>query len=391
MIKRVFVILFFCAVTAFPAWGANAGAPADPAWNRIVSADLKDKPLADAVSVLFSGTDWKCELTPVAESLRVTAVLKNVSTWVALQEVLRAAGARSAVRDKTVYIYTGDLPLETPDILFLERNLARLQEDLGEKMKTMAEDDPDRIGYEHQIEAAQETLNSRWDSAWFQMIRDRRKPEVTSAQTEKTNTQVFTILYINPAELVPMLYAVGATQVTVAGENRLVISGTDEALKKAGDVIASVDREESLPRPVRLKLTVNVRSEQKGGEPFDCSISCDGTGAEGQMIQPNLSVKLPVGKTGDTAEVFLNSTITPTITPDGKIALRGSGNFKCTPSGEVSRTFDVAAVVQPGKPQIISEGSADVGTGKVSFSVDIVATIGEGRLRTPTSDTPRRW
>lgn len=403
MMKRVFTLLLLCAALLVSAQALAANVEVLPVsdWAKIVSLDIKDQPLVDVLEMLFKDTDISCKVSPEISALKVTAVLKNVSRHDAFMEILKGAGASASSNESIWYVMPGPMRPPANNLTSeLERKLVDLTAQLAVALRRKTEQSPEVQDLKAQIEVLEERLAAerKLIDQQFAAQEAYSRTMAEGGLAQESLTQVFTIQYVNPAELPPLIYALGAQQVSVVTGGKLVVRATEPILSEANDVIASVDREESLPRPVRLKLTVNVRSEQKGGEPFDCSISCDGAGAEGQMVSPNLSVKLPVGKTGDTAEVFLTSWITPTITPDGKIALRGSGSFKFTPSGEVLRTFEVAAVVQPGKSQVISEGSADVGTGKVSFSVDIVATIGEGRLRIgggigggQDAATPRRW
>ncbi len=92
--------------------------------------------------------------------------------------------------------------------------------------------------------------------------------------------------------------------------------------------------------------------------------------------------KSPV--TNFTNTNLLGVVVTPSINQDGTVVLSGKGSFTfpfgSTPGNEVSKDFDIAASVSPGKPYVVATGSMNLESENMNFTVTITATVEKGRV-----------
>lgn len=349
--------LILCLALALMPAIAMAAEPVSspkPAEQQIVDMQFTDMPLPTALEAMFKGSGKSFTLDPGLQQFRVTAVLKNVGFDTALHQLLLNLGATYELTKDGVYNIKS-LPQQ-----FVTTNSAAPKA-------------------------------ARAEGASF-------GTPMTKAQGE-VQTTVSDLKYINAYDAANVIAnAPGVQQVSAANGNRLIIQATPEGVNNAAQIIAGLDSDKSLPRPVRLQLTAKI-TVTDAGKPKTYEASTESVGAEQVPSLLNLNAISRYATNYNTVvgrqvvkqstpnfqnDSLLNATITPSIGSTGRISLVGMGRFEfplTPPPGNVlSKDFDLAASVAPGKPYTIASGSVRMAVGDVSFVVTITATPEEGHV-----------
>lgn len=362
---RVTLSLVLCALLLSPVWAEQPGKP-DELSKRGVSFDQKNlatygalamnnvnlefrqTPLADALDTLLKDIGVSYTIDPSVNDLKVSAVLKNVSSETALREITKAAGAVYRIDGGVILISRVLQPLRPP-----------------------APPAPGGLGNE---------------------------------------AMVIEVRNLSAGDIARVLPNFGASVMVVSGD-KLVLSGSQEAIDKTWRVIEAIDVPQRAVRPVRVKVTMTVTLP--GAKPYNASLSTESIGAEGRPAPLNLSSTIVLPHVTRETPNFIDKpikmtlTLTPIVCEDGSINLTGSGHIgvaitKATtkPSAQqkgvvpsrqtIEKSFDVAVSAQPGKSVVLAAGSVDVDFGKASFEVSAVAVVEEGCLTKlpPVSEQP---
>lgn len=320
--------------------------------DRPLDIQFSDTPLATALDAMFKGSDNSYTLDPALQQFRVTAVLRNVSFDTALTQVLSALGATYETNKQGVY------------------NIRSV---------------PQQVMTQQAAPPAAATPPSRTIGS-----------SAAKSQGE-VQTTVSNLKYINAYDAANAIAnARGVQQVSTANGNKLIILGTSEGNYNAAQIIAGLDTDKSLPRPVRLKMSAKITvSTIRGPKTYEAST--ESVGAEQAPVLLNLDTQEPYNYNNGAVRQnyklqpsqiqrmsLVNATIVPSINPDGRIGLVGKGRFSFPlgsgPGAEVSKEFGVAASVLAGKPYIVAAGSMHLQIERVDFAVTVTATPEEGRV-----------
>jgi len=331
-------------------FGYGFVAAGDP-WQRVISMDIKDAPLSEAIGTLLNGLGISYTVDPAVQQLKVTAVLKNVTLDAGFKQMLKAAGAVYRV-DGGVYA-------------------------IGPKPAGPSEHISDAGG--------------GGDAAFAPAA-------PPTAQRDGSVTRIVELRYVSAADVVPLL-ANGKLSVQSTSSNKLIISGSEQSVADAIATIQAVDDEGALARTIRLKMTAKVTVQTAKG-PKTYEASTESVGAEQTASLLNLESRAPyrtsystLTKEGKaikqeslnfTHTKMVDATLVPTIGPDGRVGLAGRGHFSFRfgpePGTELSKDFDIAASAAPGKPVVVAAGSATLDVGKAEFTVSVTATPELGRV-----------
>lgn len=353
-------------------------------WGKEVSLDVKDVTFGEAVKMLLKNTDIKYMVDPQVLPLKVTAVFKNVALRDAMREIAKASGATLKTQDNILHI----LPAQPCSSMAVElqRKIAELVAQLAKERVDKTEDHPSVKALERALEALEKRLGQEWDHVpqmglpgiwnWYS--------GAPSPTGKGGKTQIFVIKYINPAELVPLVYALGARQVTVVSGGKLVINGTEEVIKQAADMVNELDTEEALPRPIRVQVRAQYIITDKAGKRESLQSATEGTVAEGEPISLHTAASPENEKVSEA--LLLEVGLTPEVGQNNRVTLAGKVSILTMPGVKESSLSDssVAVSVLSGKPEVISSGTITMAGTRLEYEVTAIATIGEGRLRTRT-------
>lgn len=348
-----------------------------------VSIELKDQPLVDAVKMLFKDMDVSVKVDAEVAPLKVTAVLKNVSVMDALNEIVRAAGAQAFSQAGVWHI--SPVHPSSSMAVELQRKIADLVAELAKERASKSEDHPSVKALQNAIEALQKRLGQEWDHVsqmglpgtpnWY-----FANP---SAAGKGGKTQIFVIKYINPAELVPLVYAIGARQATVVSGGKLVVNGTEEVIKQAADMVSQLDTEEALPRPVTVRIQATYLVTDEAGKTESLASFTSGTVAEGQPIK--LSTVAAPKNDEFLPGLLLDVQLLPEVVSGDQVTLVGKVVLPAPEKPDIKLAdTPVAVTVKSGSSAVISEGSFDLSGGKLEFEIKAEVTVGKERLKTRT-------
>lgn len=358
MIRRLMPNLILCLILAavpIVAVAAEPAAQAKPVY-QIADMQFSDTPLQTALEAMFKNSGKTFVLDPALQQFKVTAVLKNVGFDTALTQMLLNLGATYEVAKDGVYHIKG----------------------LPQQFVTTS--------------AAPQAAPASTASYGTAMARPQGEVQTT----------VSDLKYINAYDAANVISkAPGVQQVSAANGNRLIIQATPEGANNAAQIIAGLDSDKTLPRPIRLKLTTKI-TVTDSGKPKTYEATTESVCAEHSPSLLNLYALTRYETNYSTVvaqqvvkqssanfqnDSLLDATITPSIGSDGRISLVGRGHFEyplTPPPGNVlSKAFDLAASVSPGKPYTIASGSMRMAIGDVAFTVSITATPEEGRVPVP--------
>lgn len=370
---RIIICLALLAVAlsaqaATPDSSSNAAAKVE----KPVDLQFNNVPLGDALTALFKDTGKNYILDPALQQLRFTGVLKNISFDTAVSGMLKAAGAAYYVDEKGIYHIT------YPQQAF--GAMTNYAGALPTIVNNAAAASPPPV-------TADATLSMSPSPAPGAGSPAARKA-AAPLKSQAVNTR-----YVDPGQVANVLRVTpGVTQVETTNGRQIIVSGTDEGIANATKALNSLDNEFALPRSVRLRVSARVTVGSNRG-PKTYEASTESVGAEQMPSLLNLDAQMPasnvtVGTTtiknaGINRMSLVNATLTPSFVAD-KIALVGRGHFSCPfgngPGMELSKDFDVAASVVPGKPYTVAAGSVSMVFGNVDFAVSVTATPEDGRL-----------
>lgn len=352
-------------------------------WGKEVSLDVKDVTFGEAVKMLLKNTDIKYMVDPQVLPLKVTAVFKNVALRDAMREIAKASGATLKTQDNVLHI----LPAQPCSSMAVElqRKIAELVAQLAKERVDKTEDHPSVKALERALEALEKRLGQEWDHVpqmglpgiwnWYS--------GAPSPTGKDGKTQIFVIKYINPAELVPLVYALGARQVTVVSGGKLVINGTEEVIKQAADMVNELDTEEALPRPVTVKIHAMYQVTDEAGKTESLQSATSGTVAEGQPIKLG-TVAAP--RNDDVVQgLLLDVQLLPEVGAGDQVTLVGTVVLPAPEKPDIKMAdTPVAVTIKSGSSAVIAEGSFDISGGRLEFEIRAEVTVGKERLRTRT-------
>jgi len=396
MMKRISILLLLFTILLISAQAfagkVEVSSPAASAMSRVVSIEIKDQPLVDVMAMLFKDTDVTCKVDTEVAQLKVTAVLKNVSLGDALRQIASAAGVQAYSHEGVWHISPAHW--QNSFTAELERKLVDLNAQLAVALRNKTENSPDVRDLKAQVEVLEKRLAAERGLLAQQMAAQEaysNQMMTGGAQAQASRTQVFVIKYINPAELPPLIYALGAKQVTVVSGGKLVVSGTAEVIADTEEIIRQLDTEEALPRSITVQIFANYTVTDGKGKKEELSSVTVGSVPEGQPIKLQTFAK---PKNDDVVPyLLLDIQITPGASGMYSLALTGGTGDQITLTGTVSipalaeapqikmGEIPVAVSVKSGSEMAIAQGAYDINGGRLEFHVSAKITIGKERLR----------
>ncbi len=347
-------LLMLCTA-AFAASSDSPPPKPDASVKNPLDMQFTDTPLHIALDAMFKGSGKNYTLDPALQQFKVTAVLKNVSLDTALTQLLRNLSAIYEVAEDGTY------------------NIKSLpQQSFSVNAPTSA-------------------------------ATPAASPRVSANQPQgEVQTTVSELKYISAGDAAEVISkAPGVQQVSAANGNRLIIQATPEGLNNAAQIIAGIDSNRTLPKPIRLKLTAKV-TVTESGKPKTYEASTESVGAEFRKSLLDLSAVSVYHTNYDKVvdkqvvkqsipnfqnDALLSATVIPKIVSDGRISIHGTGHISLPmtppPGNVLSKDFDIAASVEPGKPYNVASGSVRMTIGDAAFVVSITATPEEGYVDVP--------
>jgi hypothetical protein len=369
----IWIILLIASMAA--AFAADSPAPASvnaPDADQRVTLELKDVPFANVIEALFAPRHINHVVEPMPNPPTVTMVLKEVSFEDALQAVLKAAGATCRVEAGVYYISplrsTADEAMEA-DLL---KQLVDLNARLASLRATLTESHPDVRSTKAAIADVEGKLCQLWN---------RTSPSQSAQPTssEKPVSEAIQLRYLRPAEIGPQIQSVaGVRTVTAVGTNKLLVTGTKSAIADVQNLVAQLDDESAIPKPVRVKVELRAPSLSADGKLLPCSVTSECVSIMGSQLCGDLDLT-PYGGDKRGPLVKLSSKLTPCMSADGKINLKWSGSVRCMVSDQVmTQDYDITTLTESGKPVVVHTGSFDVGGKTADFELQATVTIGSG-------------
>lgn len=316
-------------------------------WSKPINVEFKKTPLGEALDTLFKDSGITYTINPSISGSNISAVFKNVTLEEAVQKITEAAGI--------------DCHSYPDGLMHFEK---RVRTPVG-----TAPQGPPGLG----------------------------------ASSSGLQTIIVEVKFQNPADIAQLI----PCKASVTSTGRLVITGTQQQLDEAKGLIAALDVPPPPVRPVRITVTVSL-SIPSAKSRID--LATESVGAEGRPMPLNISsttvipyyteMKTVVGKGNVINQKYANFLnrptsltleLTPSVLADGGIGLMGAGHMSVErsiitkldiPTQQIiAKDFQVAAWAKPGEKITIAAGSADIGQGKISFTVTAVALVEQGCLQ----------
>lgn len=351
-------------------------------WNRPVTVTFKDTPLPKAIETLLKGIDIKVtfthSITKNPAEQKVTAVFTNVPVEDALRQTITAAG---------LLLMKWSHSDGQPDGILITDPAS-------------APGGPEKVsGTVTRVEPTRLISVGPGPAVVMPPNGEDYSYDYTPGHPQYEKDETIPLKYVDPSAVLPLASIQPGLRIAQTGPKSVTVRGRLAAIKQFKEVVSVVDRQESLPRPVRVTVTGTIRIKyndlyarthgivaQEDVYTLNVrSLTADGMQASsqatvgGHMINP----------TQDHA--ILSVSFIPTIvdarpedhTPTS-ISLFGHGTLTAKQPIAFSRTFDILASVAPKMQIVIDSGTMDVGGGNtIDYSVTAEAQIELGRIALP--------
>ncbi len=326
--------------------GVNAPAPskmANAQFRKIMDTPLflefVQMPLNTALEAMLRGTGLNYTISPDIAAVKVNATLKNISLERALREVVNAVGANYRISNNTVAV--------TPPQAQSE-------------------------GFRNQMQ--QYTQNN----ANLQVDRVLGNSYAGGANNQKLESKSIGLNNVSAADIAPIIAQQGM-QVSSTNKGNIVITGPEDQVKQAMNLIGALDKDQSGPAPIGVTINVNVeRGKQLKNSKPQVLHSLTITAFDGQSAMMGVNATTP-------ASDFFNVNVTPMLTADGRINVTGSiklsWRFRDPRRGEInfiSPETPFTALLAPGKEQSIAEMKVGAST-DAALDITATATINKGQ------------
>jgi len=162
--------------------------------------------------------------------------------------------------------------------------------------------------------------------------------------------------------------------------DKLVITGTEDALARALFLVASLDEATPAPKSVRVRISVTANATASAAAWKKFETSAEQVGLPDAPLSLDATVSLPAPKTAkvpraDSASVSLHSGCTITRLSDDALSVKGYGQLAIGPAPTVQVPFGMNISLAPGEPKVIAGGAMTVDGGKVDYEVTLVVTF----------------
>jgi hypothetical protein len=324
--------------------------------SKVSNVSFQNTPFPQVVSSLLDLSQVSYTLMPGLDQAKVTATLKNLSLEDALKQVVQAAGAtyrKEVVNGKDAYTFSpGEANASQVYTPYRPRQVFG---GMGNQQQALAPD------------AVSDTVSLK---------------------------------YVDTSAVMPLANMQQGVQIANSGNKFLTVRGTPAAIKSFKDIVAQVDRPESMPRAVRVKAAVQLTVTDRAGksQPVISKAETESVGAE-NMTMP-LEIIAMRSANGANFEdpnhkyLQLGLSLTPTVlspestkvaTAPPSISLNGHGLLSVDLPIKIQKQFDFAVSTAPGVGQTIAQGSVDIDASSVSFAVTLTASIEKGRVQLPAN------
>lgn len=334
--------------------GAQEKSPGPDPWQSQVNLEVNDLPIYDALQLLFKNSGINFTVAPDINQLHVSAVLKNVTLTEALKAVVKAAGARYTL-EKNIVAVSGN-----PAYNYVNNQMATQQ-------------------------YAPQASNAPLGTA--SSISPDGQQRMTSRAVSTKN--------LSAGQLAPIIARPGL-QVLATNTNQSVITGPQDQVDQAADIIAALDQTDALPRPVRISVNARASWNVDGKKPVVAIMNPSLSAGEGGM--GSLEIATDTKSTLDTPgmNVRFKMRAQPTIMSDSRISVAGSFAFEWTVKQGLinqivfnSPDVPITASLEQGKPQNVATirmGAGREGRDAV-LDVTLTASVEKGRL-SPSAPMP---
>ncbi len=340
------LLIWFAIIAAILPCGAQEKSAPDP-WQSQVNLEVKDLPIYDALQLLFKNSGINFTVAPEIGQLRVSAVLKNVNLTEALKAVVKAAGARYSLEKNIVVVSSN------PAFNYANNQLMTQQ--------------------------AAPAPSARASGAVGAVGLDR---------TQKTVSRAVSLKNLNAGQVAPFIAKPGI-QVLSTNTNQSVITGPEDQVKEAEDLIAALDRTDALPRPVRINVCAKATWNVDGRKPVVAVMNPSLSAAEGASGSFEVTADTKPSLDVPGMNVRFKMRAQSTVMSDGRISVAGSFAFEWViKQGAINQVMfsspdvPVTASLEPGKTQNVATirmGAGREGRDAV-LEVTLTASVEKGRI-----------
>jgi len=337
------LLIAFVIIAAILPCGAQEKSAPDP-WQSQVNLEVKDLPIYDALQLLFKNSGINFTVAPEIGQLRVSAVLKNVNLTEALKAVVKAAGARYS----------------------LEKNIVVVSSNPA-------------FNYANNQMMTQQAAPATSARAVGAMSPDRQQRMVSKAVSLKN---------LNAGQVAPFIAKPGI-QVLSTNTNQSVITGPEDQVKEAEDLIAALDRTDALPRPVRINVCAKATWNVDGRKPVVAVMNPSLSAAEGASGSFEVTADTKPSLDVPGMNVRFKMRAQPTVMSDGRISVAGSFAFEWViKQGAINQIIfsspdvPITASLEPGKTRNVATirmGAGREGRDAV-LDVTLTAYVEKGRI-----------
>lgn len=329
--KRILIILSAILLIASIAWssgGTGTGqATAQPgSEQRLVTLDVKDAPLPELLAMLFKDRGLSYTIEPLANPPKVTAVLNDVSFEAALNEVMKASGAK----------YTKDGGV-----------------------------------YHISQAAAPPTM-------------------CPSPVPGPRSVAVIPLKFLTFADVLPVMQGIAGLDcvMSYALDNSIIVKGTDAAIKEARATIARLDVAAAVPQPVRARVELRVTSSDNKAIPR--TLSSEAISLMGSEVCMKLDVTpIEASKSARRNELSLKLTPSTAADGKINLKVSGSFQCQIG-GLVTRRDFDTTILTSLGKPTIIASDSAEMDGNTETFEMTITVSLAGANNKPAPAKSPKK-
>lgn len=286
-------------------------------------------PLNAALEAMLRGTGLNYTVSPEISAVKVNAILKNISLERALREVINAVGVDYRISNNTVRV----TPTQTQSQGFRNQ---------------MRQSAPNNAG---------------------------------GSNNQKLDSQSIGLKNVTAADVASVISQPGM-QVSSTNKGNIVITGPEDQVKQAMNLIGALDNDQNQPGPISVTVAVNVERGKpaKNSKP-QVLRSLTISAFDGQPAMIGINTTIPSD--------FVHVNVTPMLTADGRISVAGSiklnWRFRDPKRGEInfiSPDTPFAALLEPGKEQSVAQMKIGGGIDTVlNITATAIIVKGQGSAR----------
>ncbi|MCX6345542.1 MAG: hypothetical protein NT018_10810 [Armatimonadetes bacterium] len=290
-------------------------------------------PLNAALEAMLRGTGLNYIVSPEISAVKVNATLKNISLERALREVINAVGVDYRISNNTVRV----TPTQTQS-----------------------------QGFNNQMRQPAPNNSNRGNNS-----------NPSGSNNQKLESKSIGLKNVTAADVASVISQQGM-QVSSTNSKNIVITGPEDQVKQAMNLIGALDKDQNQPGPISITIAVNLERGklEKNSKPQVLhSFTISAFDGQPAMIGINTTI----------SSDFIHVNVTPMLTADGRINLTGiiklSWRFRDPKRGEInyiSPETPFAALLEPSREQSVAEMKVGALT-DAALDITATATIVKGR------------